>query len=519
MHKREKIFHKIIAAIFGIMMFLILTINIVVDHRVDYLCKNDIYFNNFVLLLMGLGLFIVIMFLYKKIIEKQIGKLNKKQCQYILIIGCFIMLLIQIYVSKRIFFLTGWDAGKLRNISISLSKGINLNDAGGDYLVLNPNNTFLTFIFTIICKIALKIGKNPEFLLTLGSVLSVNLSLYFITKCAGELTNNKNVCVFCFGIFSMYIALSPWNVIPYSDTYAMCFTTMILYSYLIKEKMNKNLSWFIIYVLSFVGYLVKPTVIIVLIAILILEIAHFLFCKKNKSLKDILKNSFIFLLSILTFLIVNSYSQKFIGYEGNKDYAKPMTHYLMMGLNSKTCGVFSSEDTTFTDSIIGKDNKINGNIKVIKTRLNKFGISGYLNFLKKKLLVIYNDGTFAWSVEGMFYEDTSITDENDFLKRYFYSSGDRYKLFVTCQQMTWITLILFIIISLKNTTNVNKKLHVILLTIVGITIFLLLFEARARYLLLYAPYYVLLASIGISNVHGDNRIKCLFKKVEKNNYI
>ena len=39
------------------------------------------------------------------------------------------------------------------------------------------------------------------------------------------------------------------------------------------------------------------------------------------------------------------------------------------------------------------------------------------------------------------------------------------------------------------------------LTLIGLTIFTLLFEARARYLYLYAPYYIILAVIGIETIY------------------
>jgi hypothetical protein len=53
------------------------------------------------------------------------------------------------------------------------------------------------------------------------------------------------------------------------------------------------------------------------------------------------------------------------------------------------------------------------------------------------------------------------------------------------------------IFSLKNErTNAED---VITLSIIGITLFLLLFEARARYLYCYSPIFVLGAMIGLHN--------------------
>ena len=72
-------------------------------------------------------------------------------------------------------------------------------------------------------------------------------------------------------------------------------------------------------------------------------------------------------------------------------------------------------------------------------------------------------------------------------------------------QSVWILILFFNIFSLKNIRN--YKLLVIPLSIIGITIFLLLFESRARYLLLYAPFYIILFVIGMNNIINMVNIK------------
>ena len=45
----------------------------------------------------------------------------------------------------------------------------------------------------------------------------------------------------------------------------------------------------------------------------------------------------------------------------------------------------------------------------------------------------------------------------------------------------------------------EKEVAVIMLSVIGLTVFELLFEARARYLYTYTPFYILLAAIGIQH--------------------
>ena len=42
------------------------------------------------------------------------------------------------------------------------------------------------------------------------------------------------------------------------------------------------------------------------------------------------------------------------------------------------------------------------NIQRTFERMKDMGIAGYLRFLAKKMLTVYNDGTYAWGGEGNF---------------------------------------------------------------------------------------------------------------------
>ena len=75
----------------------------------------------------------------------------------------------------------------------------------------------------------------------------------------------------------------PYIIIPYTDTISMIFPILILYLYIkIKEETNKNKQRMLIVlegILTILGYYIKPTAVIVTIAICIVEILR---CKKIK---------------------------------------------------------------------------------------------------------------------------------------------------------------------------------------------------------------------------------------------
>lgn len=46
----------------------------------------------------------------------------------------------------------------------------------------------------------------------------------------------------------------------------------------------------------------------------------------------------------------------------------------------------------------------------------------------------------------------------------------------------------------------NKYVSVIMLSLIGITVFEALFEVRARYLFIYVPFYCMVAAMGVDAV-------------------
>jgi hypothetical protein len=171
----------------------------------------------------------------------------------------------------------------------------------------------------------------------------------------------------------------------------------------------------------------------------------------------------------------------------------------MMGMNAATDGVYSHQDLLYSASFATKSERETANINVIKERLHRFGIVGYVKFLAKKTLVNYGDGTFAWAEEGSFY--VKMYDQpgwiSPMLKSFYYSTGNNYKKTSTMEQAVWIgTLLAMLGLMVR---RIDHNIAVLMLSILGLTAFELIFEARARYLYIYAPIYICLGMLGLRN--------------------
>ena len=142
---------------------------------------------------------------------------------------------------------------------------------------------------------------------------------------------------------------------------------------------------------------------------------------------------------------------------------------------------------------------------MIRKRLEDYGPAGLLEHLEKKLLSNYGDGTWAWGAEGAFYTEI-LENKNQgmspFLKSVYYYGEDRYTYFCSYSQMVWILLLAGCFLAfLFRKEDRGRKGFIIMLSLVGLTLFELIFEARARYLYCYVPLYLLLGSWGLEQFY------------------
>ena len=277
------------------MMLGILIINFFIGGKREYFTKKTFLSSNIKLFIIGFIILTFLTILYNKFIKKYIEKiifsgnletkyiekLKKKQMNFLLAFYFIIVFIMQILIIKKILFLTGWDVLVLRESSELLVNGAKLNNGYGTYFMTYPNNLFLLFLYVILKKVALFLSINPNFLLAIVSAFSVNVSCLLITKIVYKMTNNRNLSIVCIFFCTIFLLFSPWIIIPYSDTFAMLITTGILFVYLNKNDINNYVSVFLIVFLAFIGYKIKPTVIIVLISIVIIELWKMYFLRKK----------------------------------------------------------------------------------------------------------------------------------------------------------------------------------------------------------------------------------------------
>lgn len=496
-------------------MFVMVFAIILLAQNLDYPVRQSFLLPNIVLLMIGILLMLFLYRINKKWNVNRTKNFFKKLFVYRWIIFV-VMCLIQIYVSYHIYFYTGWDAGdEVLPASQALADGLPQH-IDNWYFSLYTNNITLAIFYGGILKIGALFGAGNIYtdsgIMLLISIQCILLSLtgYLICACVYDLSHSYKLAFLSCAFFCALLGSSPWVVIPYSDSMGLVFPVAIFRLY----QMQKNRKYIIgkwcgIVILTFWGYTIKPQVAIITIAIVMIEV---LSCSKKKYLN---RYTVAFLLSVMLCIGISQGVYTLLirqsGMQIDTQLTMGMPHFLMMGLNSETGGIYSQEDVDFSRGFELKQERNNADIQVAIKRIKEYGTSGLLLHEIKKILCVYNDAGFAWGVEGGFYKYI-VPEKNKvlspLLRNLFWDTGKYYSVVLTIRQCVWITL-LFLGIGMGLLSKWKKEEQVLLLSIFGITLFELLFEVRARYLYIYVPMIIILGGIGTQQIFTKFKVRCV----------
>lgn len=497
MNAIKKILHNLINHSFLICYFIVLLI--VIFFTPDVMRSMPFAKNNLLLIIIGI-LFISIFTYYFK---RKKPNYSTKKVLLIFSISLFIFHLILIF---NILFKTGWDAGTVMDAAYNniYNKTPNMEYFNKDYFSIYPNNILLLFLEMLIC-FTIKILSGNYFIYNLALVfinsiifITTGILLYLILN---KTLKNKTLSILGLSIYTILIGTSPWVLIPYSDCLGLIFVISIIYIYIFLNQ-NNLIKYFIISLLSFIGLQLKPQIFILFIAITIIELIKLISTKK---IKTTIKYLGIILVSSLIVTLPVSILKDSLNLDKEKQFG--ITHFLMMGLNYETSGIYSQDDVNFSYSLPTKAIRTKKNIEVFKTRLSNYGSHKLLKHLKNKVLINYNDGTFAFGEEGTFYNYIykNKIKSAKFFKQLFYTTGDYYNIISTIRQLVWLLVLLLLIPKINHK---DEEYNLILkLALLGLLFYLLLFEARSRYLFIYIPAFIIIATKNLDNIFDQLKKK------------
>lgn len=431
-------------------------------------------------------------------------------------VSCYfvVVLLCQMILARSIWFDTGWDVTAIRLAAKDMvSDGIEpaLTKHAG-YFSRYPNNTFLMLFTALLTKIGTFVWPSyPYRIVTLVNVVFVWLSAYAATLCTYQITQSRRITMFSALLGTVLICFSGYIVIPYSDTMAMPFPILSIACALFCK--NRYTRSALVALFSALGSLFKPTVLIVLIAYCMLSVGGWIrmHLHRQKMGREALLTVSIIALALLCVFESYALVKKRLSLDTyfRADSALTMTHFLMMGANDTRDGIYSDEDVTFSSSFPDVKTRERENLREYARRLQSLGVSGTLSLLTRKHILSYNNGSFFWGGEGEFYQ--TANDRTDafsvFLQELYYENlnDPKFNRLSVIQQIAWLTVLLGTVGLLFYKGANRNVVSWLSLTLLGVTLYLLLFECRSRYLLVFLPLFICLFGVGTK---GWIRVQC-----------
>lgn len=519
MDKIKKCIDRIIQYILLILMLGIVAIVLVVDRfNRDYL-YYDMPIHNWVILIIVILMVFFSIWFFK-------GKKDINLKKYWLLIATIALFIVQLVVYRSIKFAVGWDVDFMNQFSHEYVNGA-LSDFGDHYFKMYPNNVLIFFVYVTFVKIGDVIGINGISLLEIFGIICVDLAIIFSTLIAKEIFKRKGVVIATYIILVLFLGLSPWIIVPYTDVLSLWIPVASLYLYirLSKQKKNVILCTVAVCVLPVLGMLMKPTNIFILIAIFV----HWLL--NNNDLNNIKK--WIQIISAVIITIVIYFSSRWIVYKcidyvPDDSQAKVAAHFLLMGSNPESHGIFNFDDDYYTSQFPSKEEKTRADMELFKQRIIDMGFVNTIKHYTKKTNFIFNNGILGWGKEANFIEEIpQIEGEGikEFFRNIYYLSGDyvneandfknngKYSIiYVVFNQFIWIFILLMCVVSSFFKSN-NYEI-ILRIAVIGICMFAILFEANTRYLINYMPAFILMAFVGYEKL--SDKLEKYIKKTGRN---
>lgn len=463
----------------------------------SFFFPSSVYYkeNNFISLLICFILFLILYIIYIKHVKNN-KRINTKT-EFIIVSLIFtIIFLLELFVLKYLSVKPGWDfAVVFENANSYVLNGARDLNWYPAYFEMFPNNIFLFAILIKVIRIGSILLISPLKSAWCMNIIFINIS-YFMLYLTLRKKFGVRISIFGLIISLMFIAPILYTPIFYTDTMSLFVGISFLYAYLSFNHKNvfctKNIIIFVIIgILLFYGKAMKITSLIPFIAIIISLIFDY---KKRKLLYGIALSIIVLTgLNILyNYVVVNN---KQFAFKENGYGAVPYTHWVMMGVEDvntdnslrNSYGGYNYNDFEFTLNHENGKSAVSDNIQEYFSRVHNLGFNGYYTYLVKK-------SVNAWT-DGLYYVDVKLKVNNYHKDEGVYnivlSDGVVKDILIHFSQgVQYLFILSFLIGAMIKYYYNSKKIDIVRLSIIGLLLFLLLWENRSRYLLNFIPLFV-----------------------------
>lgn len=546
MRQKDKAYHIISAASAGLLLIMFVPVfccTVLVGSRLNYNADHKIstLYPNMLLLLfamLALLVFVGLFFLLDKIPVNKYTLLGTVLFSALI---CCLFYLMKVEVSKCIAFYGGWDCGMVANSARWVYNGEGLGY--DDYYYIFINNVPITWLLYALYGFSDSLANyayNPEFIWIQFQCLMFALALFFSVMTV--LTVSKKIAPTLLSLLggAVFLGLCPWQIIPYTDASTIAVPAMVIFLYALfchVKSIWKYLLWLFLIFAGVLGGIMKATCYVSVIAVVAVDLVWLVLDKERVSMKIkrlALRAALLFCGYALASLCKNGMYQA-IHYVPDDDLQITWTNCFYDGLNETTTGACSGDGLSIARAYAGYPRKLRESVELqyAKDRLAEKGLVRTFYFWLRKQVMNFNDGTFSWFQEGFFhawdYEDITDSRLKEPLRNIYWIEGTDYPKFVTWSQGIWLFILLGVIFETVSVLTASVKIlkrkkapsegasaetlcaqtqtppsealcirTVKIVAFIGVYLFAMLFEGRARYLLTNIPLMLTMAILGFS---------------------
>lgn len=254
------------------------------------------------------------------------------------------------------------------------------------------NNVPLAYLMSLWLRATQFFSLSTNISIHFLSVIVLDTFIVLVLYTAYQLNRRNSTVV---GLFSFF-ALTPFAYtyylqVFYSDLPSMLILVIVLriiWRWSKKSAIQKSISGSGLVISILVGALIKPNIIVIIPAILVVALILFVkkSLKKNQIIIPILLIIFGFSLSIPTtrgIYLVSNYTPK-------TEFELPATHWMMMAFNEKHNGTYSGSDVIKDNSQPNKSARQAYDLKQIVIRIKKMGMFGLIKLWVVKTGILLN---------------------------------------------------------------------------------------------------------------------------------
>lgn len=385
-----------------------------------------------------------------------------------------------------------------------------------NYLSLNSNNSFYFFLSYFLSKI---FGTNL-IVFEIYAIVSLDLSVIFLKLATHKYFGSRSIANVVTLIFAYFTMLQPIFVLTYTDTFVLPFInlTILLIVLAFNDSKAKYLFMVLAGISTSIAYLLKPSAIIFLIALIIFfVISKRAFLGKVNGIRTaLLLLMTLFLTGTISTYAANRYmdTQTIVKIDKSKSF--PIVHYALLGSfgdpNDKNSlhGTFNNGDLSIALKAHNKTARTKAELNELISRSHHRGIIESFKFYMAKFSDNMDTGVVGFHREQLWSIVTKLAPKNSInghIEKIFYDREQQpgnllswSSTFLFLLQLIWLVILSSAIYAIWKYRE-SDKITLVSLSLLGGMLFLLIFESGGtKYMLQYTPFISVLAGFGLYNL-------------------